>query len=221
MWKSNGCTLTPTVAARESAKSRQNPLVSRASPSSRGVSKTPTRARPVPTTRKQKKKSKPQTQRTPPPRLPSNRIRRLVARARVALARVRRTHANTSSRTPPSSDASRRLFSLRDANTRESIGRSSVPRFVFARAHRRVGVIETSSSRFPSRTFESHPSSVVVRRRARAPVPPSPTRMSLNVGICCPCGGADMSSSSSSSSVGASVPSARARGREGRSSVCT
>ena len=217
MWKSNGCTLTPTVAARESAKSRQNPLVSRASPSSRGVSKTPTRARPVPTTRKQKKN---QNHKHSAHR-PSNRIRRLVARARVALARVRRTHANTSSRTPPSSDASRRLFSLRDANTRESIGRSSVPRFVFARAHRRVGVIETSSSRFPSRTFESHPSSVVVSRRARAPVPPSPTRMSLNVGICCPCGGADMSSSSSSSSVGASVPSARARGREGRSSVCT
>ena len=174
VWKSNGCTLTPTVAARESAKSRQNPLVSRASPSSRGVSKTPTRARPVPTTRKQKKiKTTNRAHTAPASPLESHPSSRR-ARA-LALARARRTHANTSSRTPPSSDASRRLFSLRDANARESIGRSSVPRFVVARAHRRVGVIETSSSRFPSRTFESH----LIRRRSSSVVArahPSPRR---------------------------------------------
>ena len=214
MWKSNGCTLTPTAAARERARNHAKTRSSVARLLRPAESRKLPPAR-VPSRRHENKKKKIKTTNTAHTASASPRIASVVSsRARaLARARARRTHANTSSRTPRQVTLHEGCFPCATRiRANRSVGRQSLV------SSSRARIDASASSRRRHRGFPrersnlSHPSSVVVRRRARAPVPPSPTRMSLNVGICCPCGGADMSSSSSS--VGASVPSARARAVE-------
>ena len=180
MWKSNGCTLTPTVAARarrrRRKKTRQSSVVSPVANPPR--ERTAPRPNPVARAHAQNKKQK----KTQPPSIPSPNQPSTLVVARVASS----TYANTSSQTPQSSDASRRLSSLRPsrrARLRQSLSRASLlspPSIIIishARAHIARASVDIHPSNHPSRGFPlaaersnavcPHPSRLVASSRTR------------------------------------------------------
>jgi len=201
VWKSNGCTLTPTVAARarrrRRKKTRQSSVVSPVANPPR--ERTAPRPNPVARAHAQNKKQKKTNPHPSRPRInprPSSSRASRRARTQILLLKLPSQVTLHEGCLPCVRRAERVSVSLSHARLSSHHRPSSS---FHTRAHTSPARRSTSTHRTIPREVSPSPPNVrtpcvLIRRvssRRRAPVPPSPTRMSLNVGIC-PCGGAAM-----------------------------